>query len=1021
MSDPNPALSLNLSWSWLLGSASFDAARSVAISPSGTIVVAGTSAGDFEAQGSLGEVDTFLVRLTRDGQKLSVVKWGSTGAESASGVGVAADGSIFVTGYTTGRLDNLFNSGGADAFITRFDPSGSRSWSRMWGSFDGDYPLGLALGSAGSVFVAGYTEGNLEGTSHGGDDAFVSRFDASGALAWTRLLGSAHGDYASAVAVYTASQPTPSGGTEQGDRIFIAGGSTGAWSGFQYQGGAGDALLVALDDAGNTLWTRQFGTSGDDLARAVAVGPAGEVYVAGEVGAAIDGLPFAGGISDVFLRKYKAADGTLEWTRLLGSAASDSVSAIAVATDGSIYLSGTTYGSLDGQSNFGGDDVFVAKYFPSGTRDWVLQTGTVANDAGLAIATQGGSLLLAGYSEGNFGSQSNKGMSDAFVANIAVSPTQVERLGKSKYFVLQNTAGNLFDFDLNYPEVSLNNETIELVGSSGVDRAKIRSGVVLDFSFSGSSADKVYLPGNFADYRAAIAGTVLTVARENGTNLETVSVNTSGSVQSSDLLVFANGFVNAVDWAAYLRTPGGAPPLAPEVGETYLAPLPPATAGSPLGSIAKGFAMKEGGSTFAPMKPGVSLFAVGSIGVDKVYVADGTVVDATLLGASADEIYFRGAWADYAKQFASGANTFSLSRSIGGLNEQVTVAAGLVALDDILVFTDGSVSSRQALLALQQDKQVAINDVPGFRSNKSTPGVAVYLLDSPLDDLTNLDPRSNLVLKFSSNITAQSGKSLRIVNDGGSGSNGSGFRGEATDNSMTISVTDQTQVRIVNNTLIVNPVRDLDLANKYHIEIDEGAFKGSNGLASPAVSNMNRVNFETVRPGTGSANPGVPTDLSAPSRRMSDDGLVIAGPSWIDIEALGTSAGSAAVPISLSSGAYVLSFKDYSDRSPNPINGFDGIQVRGFWVSALDFGADDLLYIDNQHSQINDLSLSYFLTGGSAPTRLQFAADSTAPSGSALAGWVDVTLVGSGAGFNNLASWGQLLGLTAGTAPMMSG
>jgi len=43
-------------------------------------------------------------------------------------------------------------------------------------------------------------------------------------------------------------------------------------------------------------------------------------------------------------------------------------------------------------------------------------------------------------------------MSDAFVANIAVSPPQVERLGKSKYFVLQNTAGNLFDFDLNYPE-----------------------------------------------------------------------------------------------------------------------------------------------------------------------------------------------------------------------------------------------------------------------------------------------------------------------------------------------------------------------------------------------------------------------------------------------------------------------------------------------------------------------------------------------------------------------------------------
>lgn len=888
------------------------------------------------------------------------------------------------------------------------------------GSFAGDYAQAVALGSQDGLFVVGHTQGSLGGVINRGDDAFITHFDSAGTLLWTRLLGTAYGDYASAIAVDTKSQQGTNDGSPAGDIIYLAGASFGPWESHSYQGGSSDAFIVALDAQGNSLWTRQIGSRGDDWARAVAVGQSGEVYVAGEVGAEIEGSSFAGGPSDVFLRKY-FADGTLAWTKLLGSAGSDTANAISVAEDGSIYVIGTTYGSLDGGLNLGGDDVFVAKYLPNGALEWVLQTGTPANDAGLAIATLTGSLVIAGYSEGSFGGQTNKGMSDTFVANVSIFPAITERPSKSKYFILENSGGNLFDFDLDYPEISLSTEMVELVGSINVDNVRIHPGTVVDFTFSSSSSDKVYLPGNFSDYRTTLAGTVITLTRGNGNELESVSVNTSSALVSNDLLVFADGFINSGSLANYLRTPEGTQPPFPNSGETYLNPAPPATPGHPLGSLAKAFAMKDSGSTFAPMVPGVSLIAIGSIDVDKVYVADGTVIDATALGPSSDEIYFRGAWGDYVKQFAAGANTFTLSRSIAGLSEKISVAGGLGALDDNLIFTDGIVSSRNALLALQNNPQVPIKDVPGYQSGKTTPGVAVYMVDSPLDNLTNLDPRSNLTLKFSGSIQAQPGKAIRIVNDGGSDSNKAGFRGETEDNSMTIQVTDASQVTIVDNVLTINPARDLDLANSYHIEIDGGAFKGANGLPSPPISSPSRLNFETVRPGVAVLNPSAPAESGSPSMRMTNHGQLTASQRWLDIESLGSTSGSNAVTVSLAMGSYALAFRDYADKAPSGEQGFDGVQVRGFWVSATDFGADDLIYIDNQGDQPNDLAQSYILNTGNAPSRVQFAADTNAPAGNSLAGWIDVTLVGSMGGFSSVFAWGQKLGLPVDEAPMISG
>src|SRR5439155_1266491 len=139
----------------------------------------------------------------------------------------------------------------------------------------------------------------------------------------------------------------------------------------QTSAGGVDAFLRKYDAAGNTLWTRQFGTSADDLADAVAVDGTG-VYMAGFTGGTLPGQTSAGGV-DAFLRKYDSS-GNVLWTRQFGTSAYDS--AVAIAADGtSVYVAGFTGGTLLGQTSAGGYDAFLRKYDSSGNVLWTRQFG----------------------------------------------------------------------------------------------------------------------------------------------------------------------------------------------------------------------------------------------------------------------------------------------------------------------------------------------------------------------------------------------------------------------------------------------------------------------------------------------------------------------------------------------------------------------------------------------------------------------------------------------------------------------
>jgi hypothetical protein len=322
-------------------------------------------------------------------------------------VGIAADASgVYVVGTTGGALRNETSQGGDDAFVTKYDAAGNEVWIRQFGTSSNDQAVAVAADLTG-VYVAGGTAGTLPGqTSAGSVDALLRRYDANGSIVWTRQFGTPSEDFATAVAVGASG-------------VFIAGHTRGTLP-LQTTAGGADAFLQRYDGEGNIEWTRQFGTPLSDYAFAVASDSSG-AYVAGTTGGSLPNQTSAGG-EDAFLRAYDAAGAEI-WTRQFGTSSADNAFAVAICGLG-VYVAGSTYGSLPGQSNIGFTDAFLRAYDIAGAERWTRQLGTSADDAATTIGLDPSGVYVVGRTFGTFPGQVGAGGYDDFIAKYG--PAGVE-------------------------------------------------------------------------------------------------------------------------------------------------------------------------------------------------------------------------------------------------------------------------------------------------------------------------------------------------------------------------------------------------------------------------------------------------------------------------------------------------------------------------------------------------------------------------------------------------------------------
>ena len=406
VSDTSLTSPVSVQWTKLLGTTQTDRAHALTTGLDGSIYVSGLTTGNLDGQTNNGNADAFLTKYNPDGSKVWTKLLGSASEEVAYALTTGLDGSIYVSGFTDGSLDGQINRGQHDAFLTKYNPDGSKVWTKLLGSTSQVIAQALTTGLDGSIYVSGQTNVSLDGQPYnGGVDAFLTKYNPDGSKVWTKLSGSAN--YEIGLALTTGLDGS----------IYVSGETQGDMDG-QTNSGQMDAFLTKYNPDGSKVWTKLLGSTYQVIARALTTGLDGSIYVSGQTHQDLDGQTNIGR-SDAFLTKYNP-DGSKAWTKLLGSTRVDIAYALATGLDGSIYVSGQTSGNLDGQTNNGAEDAFLTKFNQDGSAVWTKLLGSRPYDSTYAITTGlDGSIYVSGETQGDMDGQTNDGNWDAFLTKFS--------------------------------------------------------------------------------------------------------------------------------------------------------------------------------------------------------------------------------------------------------------------------------------------------------------------------------------------------------------------------------------------------------------------------------------------------------------------------------------------------------------------------------------------------------------------------------------------------------------------------
>ena len=125
-----------------------------------------------------------------------------------------------------------------------------------------------------------------------------------------------------------------------------------------------DIFIIKYDENGNKLWSLQEGTDSEDIAYGVATDSLDNIYIAGKTCSNLNNNILKG-VCDYFLIKYNSS-GNVQWYKQGGTLLEDIAKGIDIDSFNNIFITGYTYGSIDGKTNQGGTDYFLIKYNTEG-------------------------------------------------------------------------------------------------------------------------------------------------------------------------------------------------------------------------------------------------------------------------------------------------------------------------------------------------------------------------------------------------------------------------------------------------------------------------------------------------------------------------------------------------------------------------------------------------------------------------------------------------------------------------------
>lgn len=388
------ALGLKDQWTLQYGGAKGDSLATIVKTNDGGYIAVGLTYGDVGQSTSFGKADGWILKVSSEGTMEWSKQYGGTENDYLSSIAQTSDGGYIVAGDTEGGVDGNTSYGDTDGWILKISDNGTTEWSKQYGSSSTDNLESIQVAVDGGYIATGVTLGTIgTATSLGYFDGYVLKISNDGTEQWVKQYGTPSHDS------LTSIQSTTDGG-------YIVSGYTNGKVGSGSSFGTFDGWLLKISSTGAEQWSKQYGTSGEDLLRGVRQTNDGGFVAVGHFSS-----PF--GSNDGWILKTDSS-GAQEWSKLYGNSQYEFLSSVEQTNDGGYVAVGKSYQS----SQYDG---WLLKINDTGTTEWSKFYGTGVSDTfNSVIPLNDESFVVAGATSGSMNGSTNLGLDDGFVMKLNV-------------------------------------------------------------------------------------------------------------------------------------------------------------------------------------------------------------------------------------------------------------------------------------------------------------------------------------------------------------------------------------------------------------------------------------------------------------------------------------------------------------------------------------------------------------------------------------------------------------------------
>lgn len=329
-------------------------------------------------------------------------------------------------------------------------------WANRLGGSGDDHANSIAVDDNGNSFVTG-------GPSRG----FLSKFDASGKLAWTKHLGGE---------LYSTGWEVT---LDKIGNIYVTGFFTGkmdfdpdSTTVFELtSNGSADVFIIKLNNTGELLWVKQIGGVNNDAGFSVSVDDSGNVLTTGKFGGTVDFNPGTAtynlttfGTAGIFISKLDK-NGDFIWAAGIGGSSNDYGSDIAIDKFGNIYTTGIFADTADFDPGVGKYNLiagnykstFILKLNKDGNFMWAKSIESNENSIPASIAIDLlNNVFLCGTFKGQVDFDPGSGVSNLYSSDGSFDIFIMKLFNNGNFSWVKNIAGTNDDYG-NYIVTDRNN------------------------------------------------------------------------------------------------------------------------------------------------------------------------------------------------------------------------------------------------------------------------------------------------------------------------------------------------------------------------------------------------------------------------------------------------------------------------------------------------------------------------------------------------------------------------------------